>query len=512
MPGEELQKQGRRPTVELMLRVRMEEAELLKERLQAITNKRKIQEDIASKRLEIDREKLKLQHLKCIASICTFSLLHIQQKKSMRDLWLMDGASAGNAQEAQKAQDDVQQTRLLQSNIHRIEKEIEALEREELNISTNEGLILKRLKAIEKSTEDIIKAANENFKSEPIPIPAYSGIPDPTKSYTPLTRRKQPPTDDQDSKNDQHKPALFAMEINVQKDLRTGESRVISTSTVSTQELQNKGVKVYDDGRKSVYALRSDAVQPGANGVDELSPMEVEELLRQATEKKKQPQEPEEPPFNRSYNRSPSPSKPYADHCSNGYPVEQYSAEMTAWPELVYCDSSEHYPGLEVHPPAHLFHHYSDGLAGYYPSSYGHELYESEMGHGHGPFYNPNQGGQRESLRVDSELNHRPPSSYSSDSKISVLNALPSDEPVTMIFMGYQAADDDANSYEGSVRAELVVVGDAEEDRGVHAHRNSNTNNASHQPSGLRHPSEGATGSKKTKQIKGERRRCCMLM
>lgn len=39
----------------------------------------------------------------------------------------------------------------------RIEKEIEALEREEMNISTNEGLILKRLKAIEKSPEDIIK-------------------------------------------------------------------------------------------------------------------------------------------------------------------------------------------------------------------------------------------------------------------------------------------------------------------------------------------------------------------
>lgn len=39
----------------------------------------------------------------------------------------------------------------------RIEKEIEALEREEMNISTNEGLILKRLKAIEKSPEEIIK-------------------------------------------------------------------------------------------------------------------------------------------------------------------------------------------------------------------------------------------------------------------------------------------------------------------------------------------------------------------
>lgn len=42
----------------------------------------------------------------------------------------------------------------------RIEKEIETLEREELNISTNEGLILNRLKAIETSPEDIIKVKN----------------------------------------------------------------------------------------------------------------------------------------------------------------------------------------------------------------------------------------------------------------------------------------------------------------------------------------------------------------
>ncbi|XP_017576656.2 palmdelphin isoform X1 [Pygocentrus nattereri] len=476
----------------------MEEAELLKERLQAITDKRKIQEDIASKRLEIDREKLKLQHLK---------------KKSMRDLWLMDGASAGNAQEAQKAQEDVQQTKLLQSNIHRIEKEIEALEREELNISTNEGLILKRLKAIEKSTEEIIKAANENFKSEPINV--HPGIPDATKSYTPLNPRKQPTVNDQDTTNDQHKPALFAMEINVQKDLRTGESRVISTSTVSTQELQHKGIKVYDDGRKSVYALRSDAVQPGANGVDELSPMEVEELLRQATEKKKRPQELEDPPFNMNYIRSPSPSKPYIHQCSNGYLREPYSAEVTAWPELVYCDSSEHYPGREIHPPAHMFHHYSDEQAEYYSgngNSYGHEPYQREMRDGHGPFYDP-QDLQRGALHVDSELNHRPPSAYSNNSKVSILNALPSDEPVTMIFMGYQAADEDATSYEGSVRAELVVIGEGEEDRSAHPHLNSNANNASQrQASGQLQITEGTTGSKKTKKIKDKRKRCCMLM
>lgn len=35
--------------------------------------------------------------------------------------------------------------------------EVESLEREESMISTNEGFILNRLKAVEKSSEDIIK-------------------------------------------------------------------------------------------------------------------------------------------------------------------------------------------------------------------------------------------------------------------------------------------------------------------------------------------------------------------
>lgn len=37
-----------------------------------IQNKRKIQEDIASKRLEVDKEKLKLQQLK--VNFCTYEL------------------------------------------------------------------------------------------------------------------------------------------------------------------------------------------------------------------------------------------------------------------------------------------------------------------------------------------------------------------------------------------------------------------------------------------------------
>ncbi|KAK3560746.1 hypothetical protein QTP86_016546 [Hemibagrus guttatus] len=421
-------------------------------------NKRKIQEGIASKRVEVDKEKLKLQQLK---------------KKSARDLWLMGGTSVGAAQKEQKALDVTQQTKVLQSNIHRIEKEIETLEREELNISINEGLILNRLKVIEKSAEDIIKAANESFKSEP--IQDYLGIPDTLKSYTPLNMRKQPSVD-QGTKNDQQKPALFAMEINVQKDLRTGESRVLSTCTVPAQELQQRGIKVYDDGRKSVYALHSTLEQPKANGVDELSPKEVEELLRQATVKRKKPQEQNQPQYNKNYQNN---------HCS-----EIYNMDMREWPELEHSQSIVHYPCQEIHDPVHMFHNYSDQNEYHNSNGNSYEIYEGETRSEPEQFYGPRETHRRTpSQHVDSAVNHKPRLSYREDPKPSVLNTLPSDEPVTMIFMGYQKAEEDAHSYEGSVQAELIIIEDAEEESltsatafqktPVHSPQDRNANKAS---------------------------------
>ncbi|KAI3355174.1 hypothetical protein L3Q82_017873 [Scortum barcoo] len=86
----------------------MEEADLLKERLQAITDKRKIQENIAKKRRQIEEEKLKLQYIK---------------KKALREQWLMDGLSQQSEEEQEamrlQAHDEQQQSDQLQSNILR---------------------------------------------------------------------------------------------------------------------------------------------------------------------------------------------------------------------------------------------------------------------------------------------------------------------------------------------------------------------------------------------------------
>ncbi|XP_072296544.1 palmdelphin-like [Eucyclogobius newberryi] len=120
----------------------MEEAELMKERLQFITEKHRVQELIRHKKQELDQEKLKLKHLK---------------KKSLREQWLSDSShnAPGSSSE--------QQTRSLLLSIYRVEKEIEALEREEAIVSKNESFILERLRAVEKSTQDIIKEAHDAF-------------------------------------------------------------------------------------------------------------------------------------------------------------------------------------------------------------------------------------------------------------------------------------------------------------------------------------------------------------
>ncbi|XP_045917913.1 palmdelphin isoform X5 [Micropterus dolomieu] len=247
----------------------MEEADLLKERLQAITNKRRIQEDINKKRRQIEEEKLKLQYIK---------------KKALREQWLMDGLSQQSEEEQEamrlQAHDEQQQSDQLQSNILRIEKEIEALETQELNISANEEVVLKRLKEVERTAEDIIKEVKAEFQADvPHHVPSLlADIP----SFIPLTPAKSPII--HESGSEEPKKASFAMEISVEHDMRTGKSHVVSTATLTPEAIKEMGLKVYDDGRKSVYALHIDRDKMHSGVVAEMTSTEVEELLRQATD------------------------------------------------------------------------------------------------------------------------------------------------------------------------------------------------------------------------------------
>ncbi|XP_033961100.1 palmdelphin-like isoform X1 [Pseudochaenichthys georgianus] len=230
----------------------MEECVLLKERLQAITEKHYIQEEMRQKKLELDQEKLKLQHIK---------------KKALREQWLLQDSTSHNAT-------DYSQQQSLQLNIHRIEMEVKSLEREESKVSTKESFILNRLKTVEKSAGDIIKEAQDSFVHEPLQVTTVTH--DVLHSYsTPANNH---------SEASKPRRTLFAMEISVTKDLKTGKSTVLSTAAVPAEELsQQAGLKVYDDGRKCVYALNSQEGSHDQGCVSELTANEVEHLLRSAT-------------------------------------------------------------------------------------------------------------------------------------------------------------------------------------------------------------------------------------
>ncbi|XP_057646921.1 A-kinase anchor protein 2 isoform X5 [Chionomys nivalis] len=125
----------------------MAEAELHKERLQAIAEKRKRQTEIEGKRRQLDEQVLLLQHSK---------------SKVLREKWLLQGMPAGTAEEEEarrrQSEEDELKVKQLEDNIQRLEQEIQALESEESQISAKEQLILEKLKETEKSSQDLQKS------------------------------------------------------------------------------------------------------------------------------------------------------------------------------------------------------------------------------------------------------------------------------------------------------------------------------------------------------------------
>ncbi|XP_039526353.1 palmdelphin isoform X4 [Pimephales promelas] len=415
----------------------MEEETLLRERLQAITDKRKIREEIERKRRNTEEEKLKLQYLK---------------KKTLREQWLMDGLSTQSEeeQESVKAQteDFQQKTKLLQSNIDRIELEIAALETQELEISAKEEILLKQLKEVEKTPEDIIKEVNANILPEPIQY-IYTAIPDVPKSYTPTTRRRSVTPGKHETDEEQEKKATYTMKISVEKDLRTGESHILSTTSIAPLDLQQQGIKLFEDGRKSVYALPPDG-QDSQNDIIEMTPLEVEELLMKASEKKV-PSDVEyhEPVFSSPFSRPTTPQR-----TERGY-ISLHGLQMPKSPtkqEALYIPTTKTKQYLETNQPAQN-------------GPYANDEYNdiTRISPGSSPIQECEEP-LRTTPTADSGLGfgRYSPLNPKEDSSLNFVSLLPpeveSGEPVTMIFMGYQNAESDEED-EG-IQAELVVISD----------------------------------------------------
>ncbi|NXY71570.1 PALM2 protein, partial [Glareola pratincola] len=232
--------------------------------------KRKRQTEIEGKRQQLEDQILQLQHFK---------------SKALREKWLLQGIPAGSAEEEEarrrQSEEDELKVKKLEENIHRLEQEIQKLESEESQISAKEQIILEKLKETEKSFDNFQKVLKknqtkpkQNLHSDAVNY-IYSQIPELPTLYS----RTAEPAPGRDGAS--RVAALCTMEINVEKDKQTGETKIVSASPIGPDEAHQRGFKVYDDGTKVVYEVHSGGTVV-ENGVHKLSSKDVDELMQKA--------------------------------------------------------------------------------------------------------------------------------------------------------------------------------------------------------------------------------------
>uniref|UniRef100_A0A8C8RR50 Paralemmin-1 n=1 Tax=Pelusios castaneus TaxID=367368 RepID=A0A8C8RR50_9SAUR len=200
--------------------------------------KRKRQTEIENKRRQLEDDRRQLQHLK---------------SKALREKWLLEGApsSASVEDEAMKKQmqEDEVKTKELEETIQR---ELEAIDEGRKEGPPKVGASPGKDKILSLSSPKAEKKISNS------PMKLMEGT-------------------------DVMKAAMYSVEITVEKDRITGETKVLSSTTLLPKDHCLQGVKVYEDEMKVVHAVH---MEDGAieNGVHPLSSSEVDELIHKADE------------------------------------------------------------------------------------------------------------------------------------------------------------------------------------------------------------------------------------
>ncbi|XP_040317771.1 paralemmin-1 isoform X2 [Herpailurus yagouaroundi] len=240
------------------------------ERLQAIAEKRRWQAEMESKRRQLEDDRRQLQHLK---------------SKALRERWLLgetSSASQGDEDMRRQMREDEQRARLLEGSISRLQKEIEVLENAgPLTTAAGEGAAAPS-PAKDEKTEVALDSRQAPVGTPKAHIELVSacgsveggppaGTGEKGVSNTPV-RTVEGST--------MMKAAMYSVEITVEKDKVTGETRVLSSTTLLPREPLPQGIKVYEDETKVVHAVDGTA----ENGIQPLSSSEVDELIHKADE------------------------------------------------------------------------------------------------------------------------------------------------------------------------------------------------------------------------------------
>ncbi|XP_028015324.2 paralemmin-1 isoform X1 [Eptesicus fuscus] len=222
------------------------------ERLQAIAEKRKKQAEIETKRRQLEDDRRQLQHLK---------------SKALRERWLLEGtpssASEGDKDMRRQMQEDEQKARHLEESISRLEQEIEVLENADARPATAKEKVAAPSPAKETQKAEVVLNSQQTPVGTPKAAKSVSNTPVRTVEGSTMM-----------------KAAMYSVEITVEKDKVTGETRVLSSTTSLPREPLLQGVKVYEDETKVVHAVDGTAV----NGIQPLSSSEVDDLIHKADE------------------------------------------------------------------------------------------------------------------------------------------------------------------------------------------------------------------------------------
>ncbi|KAM4740127.1 LOW QUALITY PROTEIN: paralemmin 1a [Anableps anableps] len=228
--------------------------EVHQDRLQLLAEKRKWQTEMENKRRQLEDERRALQHLK---------------SKALRERWLLEGPQTAGADQDQvrsQLEEDEAKTRKLEESIRRLEQEVSSLETGSVSQTITPSAVMSAPgPAVEVKGHSRIELGGAKPSGQVIQDPAEVKV---HKSLQVSKSREA---------LGEMKKALYSVEIKVERDKVTGETRVLSTNTKLPVDLSDQGVKVYEDEQKVVHEM---------NGEDAhlLSSSEVEELIHKADE------------------------------------------------------------------------------------------------------------------------------------------------------------------------------------------------------------------------------------
>ncbi|GLD55141.1 A-kinase anchor protein 2-like isoform X1 [Lates japonicus] len=303
---------------------------------------------------------------------------HQRQSKAMRERWLLQGMGV-EEEEARRKQleKDEEQGKRLEDMIHRV-------------LMTQDGDATCCMSAPLSDCTD----------------------PDPDHLVLATQPRTGPPASGEHAIP---RPAMFAMEINVQHDPQTGEQRILSANRVSPLDAASRGVKVYDDGRKVVYEVTSSGGVSTTTVENGWSSAQVDQLIQRAAR-----------PVVRG------------GDCGRGQVMVTPSA-LQAYVSPADVDDlsppSCAPPSIPSSPPAQVTLQRETRLGMMPPSA-------------------PVTTQPASSAHLGNELTSPPQAS--------------AEHPITMVFLGYQDVEDTSESrrllgFDGAVKAEVVLIDEDDE-------------------------------------------------